>query len=164
MRIGILILMAFSAFAQEGVTVNLKSLFEGYKRNMMGSVGKFKPADMDFKPTADVRTVREMIGHVADANYSICSQMKGETNPDKGFNAKKDDLIPALSTSFDYCLAAIDAVDGKMAEKTNARVPRDKGYAALHLLDHTALHYGNIITYMRIKGLVPLESEPKPKP
>jgi uncharacterized damage-inducible protein DinB len=29
----------------------------------------------------------------------------------------------------------------------------------MHLLDHTALHYGNLITYLRIKGLVPPETE-----
>ncbi len=149
--------------ADDVVARNLKALFDGYKQNMLESAAKISDADYRFKPSPDVMTVHELLGHMTDANYSICSQMKAEKNPDAGGNAKNSDgktaLIAALTKSFDYCLAAIDATDGKMAEKTNARVPRDKAYAALHLLDHTALHYGNLITYMRIKGLTPPETE-----
>jgi len=146
MKLPVLILIASSAFAQEGVTVNLKALFADYKKKVVAIAGAFKPEDMDFKPTPAVMSVREIVTHVGDANYSLCAQMKGEAKPKP---------VGTLAESFDYCLAAIDAVDGKMAEKTKARVPRDKGFIALHLLEHTALHYGNLVTYVRIKGMAP---------
>ena len=162
-------LIALAAFAllpvaaEDVVARNLKSLFDGYKLNAVAAAEKFSENDYAFRPTPDVMTVHELIGHLADANYSLCSQMKAEKNPDAGGNAKRNvskaAAIGALATSFDYCLAAIDAVDGKMAEKTAAKMPRDKAWVALHLLDHTALHYGNLITYMRLKGIVPPETE-----
>jgi hypothetical protein len=145
MKAPILLLLASSAFAQEGVTVNLQALMADYKKKVVAIAAAFKPADQDFKPTPEVMSVKELVTHLGDANYSLCAQLKGEKKPTVG----------TLAESFDYCLAAIDAVDGKMAEKTTARTPRDKGYIALHLLEHTALHYGNLVTYLRIKGMAP---------
>lgn len=145
MKISILILIASSAFAQEGVTVNLKSLMADYKKKIVAIAGAFKAEDHGFKPTPEVMSVHELITHIGDANYSLCAQLKGEAKPKPG----------TLAESFDYCLAAIDGVDGKMAEKTKAKNPRDKGWVAFHLLEHNALHYGNLVTYLRIKGMAP---------
>jgi hypothetical protein len=117
-----LLLLATAAFAQEGVTVNLKSLMTDYKKKVVAIAAAFKSADQDFKPTPEVMSVKELVAHIGDANY---------------------------------CLAAIDAVDGKMAQKTTAKNPRDKGWIAFHLLEHTALHYGNLVTYIRMKGMAP---------
>jgi len=145
MKLTILILIAGSAFAQEGVTSNLKSLMTDYKKKVVAIAAAFKPADQDFKPTPEVMSVKELLAHVSDANYSLCAQLKGEAKP----------KVAGLSESFDYCLAAIDSVDGKMATKTTAKTPRDKGWIAFHLLEHTALHYGNLVTYVRLKGMAP---------
>lgn len=140
-----LLLLASAAFAQEGVTVNLKSLMADYKKKVVAIAGAFKPEDLDFKPTPEVMSVKQIVTHLGDANYSLCAQLKGEAKP----------KVAGLAESFDYCLAAIEAVDGKMAQKTTAKNPRDKGWIALHLLEHTALHYGNLITYIRMKGMAP---------
>lgn len=145
MRLLTLVLVAGAAFAQEGVTVNLKSLMADYKKKVVAIAAAFKPGDLEAKPTPEVMSAKEMLTHIADANYALCSQLKGEAKP-KG---------AGLEASFDYCLAAIDGVDGKMAQKTTAKTPRDKGWIALHLLEHTALHYGNLVTYIRLKGMAP---------
>jgi uncharacterized damage-inducible protein DinB len=146
MKFSILLFVALGAFAQEGVTVNLKALMTDYKKKVVAIAAAFKPADMDFKPTPEVMSVKELVTHIGDANYSLCAQLKGEAKPKP---------VGTLAESFDYCLAAIDAVDGKMAQKTTAKTPRDKGWIALHLLEHTALHYGNLVTYIRMKGMAP---------
>lgn len=151
--------------ADDAGTRSLQSHMTRYRDQVMAAAEKFSEADYAFKPSPDVMTVHEMLGHLTDANYAICAPMKSEANPDKAGNAKlhttKAALIPALRKSFDYCLAAVAAADGKWAEKMNARTGRELAWSALHLLDHTALHYGNLVTYMRMKGLVPIESEPK---
>lgn len=161
----LLLLLPIALWADDAGTRGLRSHMERYRNQVMAAAEKFSEADYSFKPSADVMTVHEMLGHLTDANYSICAPMKGEANPDQGGNAKrlssKAALIPALRKSFDYCLSAVDAADGKWSDKPNARSQRELGWSALHLLDHTALHYGNLVTYLRMKGLVPLESEPK---
>jgi uncharacterized damage-inducible protein DinB len=157
--------LAAGASAQNTVVANIKSLFESYKQNALEGAVKFKDADMDFKPTPEVMSVKELLGHMTDANFSICAPLKGEMNPDAGGNAKKaankEALVAALQKSFDYCIAALDSArDATLAEKyKTSTAERDKAYPALHMLDHIALHYGNLITYMRMKGIVPPETE-----
>ncbi len=58
MKLPILILVASSAFAQEGVTVNLKALLADYKKKIVAISAAFKPADQDFKPTPEVMSVK----------------------------------------------------------------------------------------------------------
>jgi uncharacterized damage-inducible protein DinB len=152
-----------SAAAEDAVTKNLRAHVTTYKENILASMEKVPAADFSFKPAGDVMSFQEMLGHLTDANYSICAPLKNEANPDAGGNAKKHTekavLLAALGKSFDYCLEAVSMSDGKLAEQTKARAPRDKAWVALHILDHNALHYGNLITYMRIRGLVPVETE-----
>lgn len=150
---------------QDAVAKSLKSMVDGYRQNLNEAIVKVIESDYDFKPSPDVRTMREMLGHIADANYSICSGLKPEANPNKVSwekkHAGKAELAKALNDSFDYCAAAMEGwTDAKFAETVKrGDTERAKAGIALHLLDHTALHYGNLITYMRMKGVVPPETE-----
>jgi uncharacterized damage-inducible protein DinB len=163
--IALLMLSAAGVSAQDVVVANLRSLFEGYKQNALEAAEKFSEADYDFKPSPDVMSVRGVLAHLGDANFAMCSQLKGEANPSAGPIEKRETgkpaLIAAVRTSFDYCLGAMAGwPDAKLAEvvRSGARA-RAKAWTALHLLEHTALHYGNLITYMRMKGIVPPETE-----
>src|ERR1039457_164778 len=75
--------------------------------------------DYDFKPTPDVRTFGQLIAHIAAAQMSFCSAVKGEP---KRLNAasktSKVDLVAALRASFDECDSAFDA----MANATTAQM------------------------------------------
>ena len=70
-----------------------------------------------FRPTPQVRTFAQLIGHLADANYRICSVLAGQDPPmDAGIEKTKNtkpDLINALAESFAYC-------DRQYAEMTDA--------------------------------------------
>ncbi|MBI5280960.1 MAG: DinB family protein [Candidatus Solibacter usitatus] len=151
--------------AQDVVAKNLTALFAGYRVNIMEALGKVKPEDYGFKPSPDVRTMREQFAHIADANYSICSGLKGEANPNTSPLEQKDlgkpELTKAVADSFDYCMAAMEGwSDAKFSEMVKrGTTERPKAYHALHLLEHTGLHYGNLVTYMRMKGMVPPETE-----
>ncbi len=145
MRALILLGLAASAFAQEGVTANLKSLMLDYKKKVVAIAAAFPAADQNFRPTKDVMSVKELVDHITDANYALCSQLKGEAKP----------KAESLAASYDYCVDAIQATDGKFAEKTKTKTPRDKGWIAFHLLEHNGLHYGNLVTYLRLRGMAP---------
>ena len=63
-----------------------------------------------FKPTPDVRSFGQLVGHVADANFGFCAAAAGEKPPAGGFEqpiekgkSSKADLQKALADSFAYC-------------------------------------------------------------
>jgi len=117
-----------------------------------------------FRPAPRVRTFGQLMGHVAQEQYLFfCGPVKGEKKAADIERTKttKSDLLAALKESFDYC----DAVYNGMTD-ASAREIVDIGGARnmkLRLLwmnvVHDQSHYGNIVTYLRIKGIVPPSTE-----
>lgn len=150
--------------AEDAVVKALKGQMDGFRQNTLEAAAKVAAADYAFKPAPEVMSFHQLLAHITDANYSICAPLKNEANPNTTATEKKaagKDVIPALTASFDYCDAALAGLDdAKLATKIKrGTTERPLAYYALHLLDHTALHYGNLITYMRLKGVVPPETE-----
>lgn len=135
------------------------------KGNLVKTAAKVPEADYAFKPTPEVRSFGELVGHVANANYMICATAIGEKNPSTANIEKtvtgKAGLEKALGEAFAYCEAAI----GKLtAASVNEEVkfftgptPRLGVFAFNNA--HNMEHYGNLVTYMRLKGIVPPSSE-----
>lgn len=148
------------------LTTAAKRDYMNVRNNVMRSAEKMPEVDYAFKPTPEVRSFGEQIAHIADDQYNICSGAKGETR-NASYTAiessltRKADLVPALKKAFEYCDGAFesmtDALGAQVAKGTKLRMPR------LSILtfntSHTWLHYGNIIVYLRLKGLVPPSSE-----
>jgi uncharacterized damage-inducible protein DinB len=117
-----------------------------------------------FKPTPDVRSMGQLFGHIADANFMICSASSGEkpTMADiEKTKTTKQDLIAALEASFKFCEAAFSGMTGARSNETvKFFVPGS--YTRLSVLAfnnaHDFEHYGNVVTYMRLKGMVPPSS------
>ncbi|MCC6161954.1 MAG: DinB family protein [Acidobacteria bacterium] len=143
----------------------IKSQHAMITNNLVKSAAKVSQADYAFKPTPEVRSFGALVGHVANANYMICSTAIGEKSPatadaEKTLTAKAD-LEKALAASLAYC----DAVIGKLTTATAAEsikfftgpTPR-LGIIAFNNA-HNMEHYGNMVTYMRLKGIVPPSSE-----
>ena len=143
----------------------LREILAGYKRNLVEAVQKTPEGYLDFRPTAEVNSYREMVGHIVDAQYAICATAKQEKNPQPERIVKKvlskADLVSAVQSSFGYCddvLAGLDST--KLAQKVKTGSSEYTiSYHAVHSVEHTALHYGNLITYMRLRGVVPPETE-----
>ena len=122
-------------------------------------------ADYAFKPTPEVRSFGQLIGHVADSNYAICAAVLGETAPaadiEKTRTAKAD-LVAALKASFEYCGKAFALPDAEAFKVVTLFGKERARFNGLLLnVNHDYEHYGNIVTYMRLKGLVPPSSQPK---
>lgn len=146
-----------------------KEIYKGVKDIILRSAEKMPEENYSFKPTEAVRSYGQILGHVADAQYLFCSNVLGEKSPGPGVEKNKTtkaDLIAALKEAFAYCDKAYDAMTDangtEMVKFFGGDVPK------LSLLGinnmHTVEHYGNLITYMRIKNIVPPTSEPKPQP
>jgi uncharacterized damage-inducible protein DinB len=130
------------------------------------SAEKMPEENYGFKPTPDVRSYGQIIGHVADAQYMFCSAVLGEKNPgleiEKNKTAKAD-LVKALKDAVAYCNKAYDGMTDAAAVQTIKVFGGDQAkLTALSFNNiHTIEHYGNLVTYLRLKGIVPPSSEPR---
>ena len=129
------------------------------------SAEKMPEENYGFKPTDAVRSYGQILGHIADAQYSFCSAALGEKSPAPKIEQSKSskaDLTAALKDAFAYC----DKVYGGMTDATASQPVKLFGGDAPRLgvlivnSAHTMEHYGNLVTYMRLKNIVPPSSEP----
>ena len=106
------------------------------------------PADKySYKPVPTVRTFGELVGHIVDGYNYFCARAAGKTVQwsDAAANGitEKATLGPKLKEAADAC--------------TNVHATGHIGLL-IRNYGHTNLHYGNIVTYMRMLGLVPPSS------
>ena len=126
---------------------------------------KMPEEEYGFKPDPASRSFGQILGHVADANYLFCSAVLGENNPSPGIEktkTSKADLRAALRDAFAYCGRAYDALnDAGATELVKAfGGERNKLGVLWFNASHNLEHYGNLVVYMRTKGIVPPSSEP----
>ena len=121
-------------------------------------------ADYGYKPVATVRTFGEMVGHIAGAQNMFCAAALGEpqkSEDDIEKTAKtKAALVAALKASNEYCARAYKMSDAETAGMIKLfGQDRSKGFALSLNATHVGEHYGNLVTYMRMKGMVPPSSQ-----
>jgi uncharacterized damage-inducible protein DinB len=133
------------------------------KNEVLKSAEKIPENLWSFQPTPEVRTIGQLFAHIADGQYEFCSAVDGKP-VDKGIEktAKtKAEIVAAVKDAFAYC----DGVYAKMTDASAVEMKSLFGFKAtgIGLMDfntaHTMEHYGNLVTYMRIKGIVPPSSE-----
>lgn len=117
--------------------------------------------DYAFRPTAEVRTFGQLLAHVALSNYEFCSAALGEETPATKIEqsgTEREDIMRVLTESFDYC----DKAYAAMSDPVQAAAPRPfQGGQRTSLvvlnfrLYHGMLHWGNAVTYIRLRGKVP---------
>ncbi len=147
----------------------IKDGWNGAKRNMLGSAKVMPEAKYTFRPVETVRTFGQILAHVAGANYEFCAAARGEKTPFAEDHFEKTaktpaDIVKALQDSVAYCDVAYNALDdAKAAEIVDGPFNGGKQARAAGLMSNTSHnneHYGNLVTYLRINGLVPPSSAP----
>jgi uncharacterized damage-inducible protein DinB len=131
---------------------------------VVAAAEKMPEANYSFKPTPDVRSFGQLVGHLADSQYYFCSRVSGESQPpgsaEKDKTAKED-LVAALKEAVGYCAkvyaAMTDARGGEMIKFMNFDMAKLTVLSANFAHDYE--HYGNMSTYMRMKGIIPPTSE-----
>jgi len=140
-----------------------KTMHATVRRNLAEAAAAMPAAAYGFKPTPEVRSFGQVIGHVINANFFFCSQARGEKSPgaqDYEKVADKATLVKALNDALAYCDGAYnDTTDTtfhtlvKVAAPSKEQTPR--GMVLMFNTTHNEEHYGNLAVYMRLKGLVP---------
>lgn len=120
-------------------------------------------ADYAFKPTPEVRSFGELVGHVANATRMFCSGatgMQGASAPDAEKLMSKAEIVAALKDAFASCESAytMDAMKAGEAVQFFGQQHTRLSVLAFNM-GHNFEHYGNIVTYMRLKGMVPPSSQ-----
>jgi uncharacterized damage-inducible protein DinB len=116
-----------------------------------------------YRPTPEVRSFGELIGHVAGAQHMICAAALGEPQPAEDAIEKaaktKDALIQALRQSTEYCGRAFAQTDAATRAPVKLfGMDMTRFHALVLNATHNGEHYGNIVTYLRINGIVPPSS------
>jgi uncharacterized damage-inducible protein DinB len=133
------------------------------RRNLAEAAAAMPDAEYGFKPTPEVRSFGQVIGHVINANYFFCAQAKGESSPGTQDYEKvivKASLLRALEAALAYCDSVYTATTDatfqtlvKVAAPSKEQTPR--GMVLMFNTAHNEEHYGNLVVYMRLKGHVP---------
>jgi uncharacterized damage-inducible protein DinB len=162
-----LVLTLGGSAAAQGAVSGVGLGYNVAKGNLIRAAEQMPEADYSFQATKDVRTFGQLVGHVADANFMICSTASGEANPNPGSLEKtltaKTDLVKALKDSFTFCDKAYQISDSKGTEEVTlfGSMKTNRVGALAFNAAHDMEHYGNIVTYMRLKGMVPPSSQPR---
>src|SRR5579863_9376806 len=95
------------------ITASEKGFYSFVGGAVVAAAQKMPEENYSFKPTPEVRSFGQLVGHVADASYSFCSQAIGEANPAKDIEKTKTlkaDLVAALKDGVAYCNKAFDSM------------------------------------------------------
>ena len=130
----------------------------------------FAPTDGEFK---GVRTFGQIAKHVAATNHILAAAALGEQPPkDAGDELgpesvrTKDEILKYLNDSFGHLSKAIDAIDqANLPALPSAISPLKRGEVTrsalvVESLFHAGDHYGQLIEYLRMNGVVPPASRP----
>jgi uncharacterized damage-inducible protein DinB len=146
-----------------------RTIYGGVKAILLRSAEKMPDANYGFKPTDAVRSFGQVLGHVADSQYFFCSAVLGEKNPAPKIEQSKTskaDLLVALKDAFAYCDKAYDGMTDasatQMVKFMGGDTPKLGALSVNNV--HTVEHYGNLVTYMRMKNVVPPTSDPEFSP
>ena len=155
----------------------LRNFYMGNRNNILRTATKMPEENYGMRPgdQKEVRTFGQQVGHVARYDFLWCSQSKGEKNPMAGMDlenlATKAELIKALTDAFAYCDEVYNSLtDASGAETIDITQESGRQVKSLRMgllilnYGHNNEIYGSMVIFLRMKGIVPPASEPRPKP
>src|SRR5216683_803677 len=139
-------------------------------RKLIAMAEDFPEDKYDFKPTPAQRTFAEGLLHVSNANYFFTKLARGEKppaeeDPKREQYKTKADVVAFVKKAYADGAAAIKAKGDKgMSDLVVDPFSHQKmriSDLAYGFIEHSGEHYGQLVVYYRLSGLVPPESRPK---
>ena len=155
------------AFAQATIHGDLSKDWAGQKTLLVTLANAMPEDKFGFKPTPAQRTFGEHVLHIAQVNVMLTKALGGKT-PEPAINMKattKADMIRAMSDSFDYGAKVIDEFNNTTIQETIQAAfmgPSTRARVMFFLNGHTQDTYGQMVVYLRLNGLTPPASAPRP--
>jgi len=139
-------------------------------RKLIAMAEDFPENKYDFKPNPAQRRFAEQLLHVAGANYFFTNPARGQKppaveDPKRDQYKTKADVVAFVKKSF---ADGAEAIKAKGDGGLNDLVVDPDSHQQVRILDmayglieHSGEHYGQLVVYYRVAGLVPPESRPK---
>ncbi len=144
--------------APNPLTTTLSIFRSNMQDKIMNSADEMPEAKYSYRPTKEVRSFAEILIHLADISYILCSNAKGEATPGSAAaKGSKAEIKAYLKGSFAYCDGVYSGfTDAHLNDPANFfGVKTNKMFILTQVGNHDALHYGNLVTYLRLNDLVP---------
>ena len=127
------------------------------------SAAEAMPADKyNFVPTqgefTGVRTFGQQVKHLAETNYEFFEGWPVGTAPTEASIenlTSKDDIVKALADSYVYAHKAIDTITAANAFESLGKDKGTRAGTAAFCIAHAMDHYGQMVVYLRLNGIVP---------
>lgn len=166
----LLVALPSTALAQAAnpITASAKAQFGALTGFVVRSAEKVPEDLYSFRATPEVRTMAQLYGHIADAMFAMCATAAGSKPPRTGIEKSltaKAELVAALKEGVAYCNTVYDGMTDQKGLETIPFYfgPSPRISVLFFVVTHTYEHYGNLVTYMRLKNIVPPSSEPPAK-
>ena len=157
----------FDKLLSPSLASSAKAMHATIRRDIAEAAEAMPAEDFGFKPTPEVRSFAQLVGHLVNANFFFCSQAKGAASPaTTNFErvAEKPALIKGLTDALALCDAVYDSTtDADFNQAVtltgfpgmNPKTTTSRGAVLMFNTTHNNEHYGNIVVYLRLKGKVP---------
>jgi uncharacterized damage-inducible protein DinB len=138
-------------------------------RKLTAMAEDFPEDKYDFKPTPAQRSFAEQLLHAAGSCYYFTNPVMGKKppaaeDPKREEYKSKADIVAFVKKSFADGAAAIQSKGEKGMMTEVVYFPGQKSRVldiAYGIIEHSGEHYGQLVVYYRLAGLVPPESRPK---
>jgi uncharacterized damage-inducible protein DinB len=169
-RLSLMMFAALSAASLQAqnpsMATDLKNQYNQIKGLLLRAAEKMPDDAYSFQPVPEERNFGGWVAHVADSQARTCSTIAGAPKQiGAGQKTTKADLVAALKESIEICDPVYEALtDASVNEGVSMGRggPRPKGAVLFADVAHDSECYGNMVVYMRLKGVVPPSSEPRP--
>lgn len=151
------------AQAGDATMASVKALHEAVKGYVTKAAAMVPEDKYKYQPTKEVRTMGALFGHIANASAMFCnaaSGMKPASSVDAEKLATKAEIQKALADAFSTCDHAFSMINAKTLNENITVIGQTHSRLGTLAFNnaHNFEHYGNIVTYMRINGMVPPSS------
>lgn len=163
-------LLAVTASAQApaagpvGPAAEVQTSYNRLRPNILKSVEKMPDADLQFRPTPEIRTFARIVNHITEAQFHSCTTLNGGKFDPKSVptdTADKASIMAGLKASFAECDKAYGALtDANMGDMLPAGAnKRSRIGTAWGNVAHDYEQYAELSTYLRLKKIVPPTAE-----
>jgi uncharacterized damage-inducible protein DinB len=135
----------------------IRGQFTNLNKEVLDMAKDFPAEKYNYRPGPDVRSFAEVMVHIASGNvYGAKAgrgeQVKWDELEPKDY-ATKDAVVALVEKSINDAAATLKAIPDEQFSRTLA--------PWMAVIEHEAEHFGQLVAYYRVNGIVPPESRPK---
>jgi len=172
--VAMMLLAAGTSCADSGYPEALRAHWKRISDMFIQIVGAMPENKYDFRPTKGYRSFRELVMHAIEDNYTHMGYVAGKSREESEKLAAKykniktrAEMLDALEDGYAYgdmMLATLNDQNGADVVTAMRGQKTTRAGAALQAFEDTMDHYGNLVVYLRLNGIVPPETANRGKP